>query len=106
MIVGLEIHVLTENHAMRLATTLLLILVLSGRVGLAQVGGNVGYGQAGGRARAEQNERAKRQLTRDEMPPTDTVIFLDASVLMNVKADEFVATFSVAEEAETVQDCQ
>ncbi len=91
---------------MRLLTMTLLILTLAARAGVAQVGGNVGYGQAGGRARAEQNERAKRQLTREEMPPTDTAMFLDASVLMNVKADEFVATFGVAVEAETVEVCQ
>jgi uncharacterized protein YggE len=91
---------------MRLATTTLLILFLTTRAGVAQVGGNVGYGQAGGRARADQYERAKRQLSRDEMPPTDTTVFLDASVLMNVKADQFVATFGVAEEAETVEACQ
>jgi uncharacterized protein YggE len=91
---------------MRLATTTLLILTLAARATVAQVGGNVGYGQSGGRARADQNERAKRQLTRDEMPPTDTTMFVDASVLMNVRADEFVATFSVAEEAEDVESCQ
>jgi uncharacterized protein YggE len=91
---------------MRLATTTLLILTLATRTGVAQVGGNVGYGQAGGRARADQNERAKRQLSRDEMPPTDTTVFIDANVLMNVKADQFVATFGVAEEAETVEACQ
>lgn len=91
---------------MRLATTTLLILTLAARAGVAQVGGNVGYGQAGARARADQNERAKRQLTREEMPSTDTSMFIDASVLMNVRADEFVATFGVAEEAETVEACQ
>jgi hypothetical protein len=91
---------------MRLATMILLILTLAARAGVAQVGGNVGYGQAGGRARAEQNERAKRQLTREGMPPTDIAMFIDASVLMNVKADEFVATFGFAVEAETVDACQ
>jgi uncharacterized protein YggE len=90
---------------MRLAMTALLILTFTARAGVAQVGGNVGYGQAGGRARADQNERAKRQLTREE-PPSDTTMFVDASVLMNVKADEFVATFGLAEEAETVEACQ
>ena len=91
---------------MRLATTTFLILTLTARAGVAQVGGNVGYGQPGGRARADQNERAKRQLTREEMPPTDATMFIDASVLMNVRADEFVATFGVAEEAENVESCQ
>lgn len=91
---------------MRLAMTTLLIFTLAARAGVAQVGGNVGYGQVSGRGRAAQNERAKRQLTREEMPPTDTTMFVDASVLMNVRADEFVATFGVAEEAETVEACQ
>ena len=90
---------------MRLATMTLLILTLAARAGVAQVGGNVSSGQPGGRARAEQNERAKRQLTREEMPPTDTSMFVDANALMNVKADEFVATFGVAVEAETVEAC-
>ena len=91
---------------MRLAMSTVLIVALTVRAGVAQVGGNVGYSQAGAQARAIQNERAKRQLTREEMPPTDTTMFVDASVLMNVKADEFVATFGVAEEAETVDGCQ
>ena len=91
---------------MRIATTTLLLLTLAARPGIAQTGGNVGYGQAGGRARADQGERAKRVVARDEMPPSDTSMFLDASVLMNVKADEFVATFGVAEEAETIEGCQ
>ena len=94
---------------MRIATMSLLSLVLAARTGVAQFGGNVGYGQvseARGRAHAEQNERTKRQLTREEMPASETAMFLDASVLMNVKADEYVATFGVVEEAETVEACQ
>ena len=91
---------------MSFAPICLSILILSARTGIAQVGGNVGYGQAAGRARAEQNERTKRQLTREEMPPSDSSMFVDASILMNVKADEFVATFGVAEEAETVEGCR
>jgi uncharacterized protein YggE len=96
----------TENLAMRFATMIFLVLTLAARAGVAQVGGNVGYGQVGGRARAEQMERAKRQLTREEMPATDTAMFIDASVLMNVKADEFVATFGIAVQGDTVEACQ
>jgi uncharacterized protein YggE len=87
-------------------TNLMLLLAFAGRAADAQVGGNVGYGEAGGRSRAQQTEVAKRQLARDEMPPTDSTMFIDASVLLNVKADEFVATFGIAEEAETVEACQ
>ncbi len=91
---------------MRTSATLIVLLALGARPALAQFGGNAAFAQGGGRARAEQNERAKRQINRDDMPPTATAIFLDASVLMNVKADEYVATFGVTEEAETVEACQ
>jgi uncharacterized protein YggE len=89
---------------MRFAT--IFLCIFTARTAVAQVGGNVGYGQASGRARAEQNERAKRQVAKDEMPPSDTAIFVDANVLINVKADEFVATFGVVAEGETVEMCQ
>jgi uncharacterized protein YggE len=71
----------------------------------AQASGNVGYAQSGGSARAEQNERNKRQLSQVELPPNGTSMFVEASVLMNVKADEFVAVFGLAQECVTVAEC-
>ncbi len=71
----------------------------------AQVGGNVGYAQNGGKAKAEQNEHNKRILTDNELPPSRNSMFIDANVLMNVKADEFVAVFGVTQEGETVAEC-
>lgn len=91
---------------MRIATASILLILAASRPGLGQVGGNAGYGQPGGRAQAVQEERAKRQVTRDDAPPSDTTLFVDANVLLNVKADQFVATFGVAEEAATVEACQ
>jgi uncharacterized protein YggE len=92
---------------MRIATSVLLLsLALGARAGLAQVSGNVGYGQQGGRGQAVQDERAMRQVTREELPASRDAMYLDAAVLMNVKADEFVAVFGVAAEAETVEACQ
>lgn len=85
---------------------IVLALVACAAVALAQVSGNVAYSQAGGRAKAEQNERNKRILTKEEMPPTGASMFIDASVLMNVKADQFVATFAVSQEGTTVAECQ
>jgi uncharacterized protein YggE len=70
-----------------------------------QVGGNAVYGQAGGKARAEQSERNKRVVAPAELPPTNTSTFVEANVLMNVKADEYVALFAVAREAPTVAEC-
>ncbi len=82
-----------------------LIIIASASVCFCQASGNVGYSQSGGSAKAEQNERNKRVLTKEEMPPTGTSMFIEASVLMNVKADEHVAVFGVAQECVTVAEC-
>lgn len=71
----------------------------------AQVSGNAAYSGTGGKARAEQRERAMRVLTKHELPPSPTSMFVEASVLMNVKADEYVAVFGIAEEGATPADC-
>ena len=90
----------------QLAVTALIVL-LAAQAGEAQVGGNVGYAEAvGARNRGGQPERPRRPLLKEEMPPSDTSMFVEASVLMNVRADAFVATFGLAEEAETVEACQ
>ncbi len=82
----------------------LMILVTSHQACLGQVGGNVAYSQPGGRPGAQQVERAKRLLTAPELPPSGTSMFVEANVLMNVKADEFVAVFGITEEGETVAE--
>ena len=72
----------------------------------AQASGNVGYSQSGsGRARAEANERGKRAVQKDDQPPNATSVFVEASVLMNVKADEYVAVFGLLQECVTVAEC-
>jgi uncharacterized protein YggE len=83
----------------------LVAVLLTAPACLAQVSGNVAYLEAGGKARAEQNERSQRILTRHELPPSPTSMFIEANVLMNVKADEYVAVFGVLQEAETVAEC-
>ena len=70
----------------------------------AETSGNIGYEQTGGKARAEQAERSQRVLTAQDLPPTDGSMFVDADVLMNVKADEFVAVFGISEEGASVQE--
>jgi uncharacterized protein YggE len=83
----------------------LLLLLLSVDC-FAQASGNVGYSQGGsGRARADANERNKRAVQKDDQPPTATSMFVDASVLMNVKADQFVAVFGLLQECATVAEC-
>jgi uncharacterized protein YggE len=74
-------------------------------VGFAQASGNAGYSQSGGNTRAKQNERSKRVLQQSELPPSATSMFVEANVLMNVKADEYVAVFGVLQEGATVEEC-
>jgi uncharacterized protein YggE len=84
---------------------LLIVLTAGQGVCHGQTSGNIGYSGEGVRANAEQNERGKRILTKEELPPTGTSMFVEASALMNVKADEYVAVFAVAQEGETVEEC-
>ncbi len=87
--------------------TLLLLLFLTAGAAVcrAQASGNVSYSQGGGSARAEQSERTRRQLGQYELPPDKTSMFVEAGVLMNVKADEFVAVFGLAQECASVPEC-
>jgi uncharacterized protein YggE len=71
----------------------------------AQVSGNLAYSANGAKGRAEQREQNKRLIPEQERPPTNTSMFVDADVLMNVKADEFVAVFGLSQEGETVAEC-
>lgn len=72
---------------------------------LAQASGNAAYSQSGGSGRAKQNERNKHIVQQGEQPPSATGMFVDASILMNVKADEYVAVFGVLQEGATVAEC-
>ncbi len=83
----------------------LLFAVAGPRLCFAQIGGNVGYAELGGRTSAVQSELANRVLTKEELPASGTSMFIEASVLINVKADEYVAVFAIAHEGETVAEC-
>jgi uncharacterized protein YggE len=83
----------------------LAIMLVMACPSFAQVSGNAGYSQSGVKARAEQRERSKRLLSKDELPPSGNSMYVDASVLMNVKADEYVAVFGIAQEGSTVAEC-
>jgi uncharacterized protein YggE len=71
----------------------------------AQISGNIAYSQPYGKSRPEQNERDKRLLSPSEMPPGSHSMFIEASVLMNVPADEYVAVFAVSQEGDTPAEC-
>lgn len=95
-----------EQKMKRMLPLIPLLLLLLSADCFAQASGNVGYSQGGsGRARADANERNKRTVQKDDQPPTATSMFVDASVLMNVKADQFVAVFGLLQECATVAEC-
>lgn len=91
--------------AVKKARLILILMFGASRFCLAQVGGGSVYNQdrSGGALGAE---RAKRILAKEEMPPSATSMFVDASVLMNVKADEYVAIFGVSQEGDTLEDAR
>ena len=70
-----------------------------------QISGNIGFNSQAGRSRADSRERGMRGLSEGEKPPTATGSFVEAHVLMNVKADEYVAVFALLREGETVAEC-
>jgi uncharacterized protein YggE len=79
-------------------------VVLTTGYGRAQTSGNIGYEGRGGKASAEQHERAQRVLSKEDLPPTDSSMFVDADVLINVRADEYVAVFGISQEGATVEE--
>ena len=89
----------------KFSIALLIGLIAIPSVCRGQASGNVGFSQNGGKGRAVQNERGKRVLTKEEMPPSGTSTFVEASVLMNVKADEYVAVFGISQEGESIAEC-
>ena len=108
---GVESHL--EECSMKRAIMVSLMILMASIVSVlvpligpdfcrGQVGGNIGFSQTAGKARAEQRERANRE---QDKPPTTTSTFVEANVLMNVKADEYVVVFGIVQEGETLADC-
>lgn len=95
---------------MKRALLVVLSLVSTSQVSFAQYGGNASASAMAGSSAVYRGdnrspaaiERAKRQLTPAELRDDGTSHFIEASVLMNVKADEYVAVFGVVEEGKTV----
>ena len=83
----------------------LALLIAGSGICQAQVSGNMAYSANGAKRRAELREHNKRLVPEQERPPSNTSMFVDADVLMNVKADEFVAVFGLSQEGKTVAEC-
>ena len=85
---------------MKKLTILCSVLLITALPGVAQVSGGAGtYGRNG--FDAHSIERAKRQPTFAETKDDGRSTFIDAAVLMNVKADEYVAVFALFAEGDT-----
>ena len=85
---------------MKLITTA--FLALAATCALAQVVGGAAYQERrGGASAALATELAKRVIGKDE-----TGRYLEASVLMNVRADEYVAVFAISEESKTLEEAR
>jgi uncharacterized protein YggE len=70
-----------------------------------QIAGNAAY-NAENHPGSSEVLRQLKSMSPDEMPPTLNSVFLDATVLMNVNADSYVATFGVSEEGPSAQDAK
>lgn len=83
------------------------LVIFAGLVamGQAQIAGGSAYNQnqISGRVGALNNEKAKRL---GEGVPSANEILVEANVLANVVADEYVAVFAVNTEGSTVDECQ
>ena len=86
---------------MRRILASILCLALAGST-IAQVAGGAGT-YSGGSAQ-DREELGNRQISAAEMPPPGAS-YVDAAVLANVKADEYVAVFGLVQEGETPAVC-
>jgi uncharacterized protein YggE len=90
---------------MKISLLLALSLLVRSSECFAQVIGNSAYAAPDGKLRPEQNERDKRVLSQTELPPGSNTMFIEASVLINVPADEYVAVFAVSQVGQTPAEC-
>ncbi|BCM88977.1 hypothetical protein IAD21_00819 [Abditibacteriota bacterium] len=81
-----------------------LVLVLGSRVGFAQFSGSAGENAPTVGGAPTLTELAKRQPTAAETKDDGNSTFIEASLLMNVKADEYVAVFGSMSEGLTPEE--
>ena len=55
--------------------------------------------------RSSKERRSKHVIAKDDHPPSATSMFVEANILMNVRADQYVAVFAVAQEGESLAEC-
>ena len=87
-----------------LAITILTLTTISE----GQIAGGSTYNpnQVTGRAGALSNEKAKHTISPGESPANPNELFIEANILANVLADEYVAVLGVNTEGVTIEECQ
>ena len=65
---------------------------------LAQVSGNIVYTDA-------KHKREPHDISLGNISPDESAVFVEAHVLLNAKADQYVAVFGASQEGRTVQEC-
>jgi uncharacterized protein YggE len=81
----------------------LLLYLAATTSAFTQVSGNVEFEKSNDNY--SYSSRSSSSASYDKMYLSDTTILIPASVIMNVKADEFVAVWAVKEESKTISQC-
>ena len=89
-------NILAENLLQRANPVLFFCIVLPFTFVYSQKAGNSVYGQ---------NYSYGKQAGTGNLYISDSTFLIEASVMSNVKADEYVVTFGVDEEAATLKEC-
>ncbi|MBI4852102.1 MAG: SIMPL domain-containing protein [Acidobacteria bacterium] len=85
--------------------SLLLVFVIPESI-FAQAAGNVIYSQEkGNTATTADNKKAYQEMASGNVFIAANTLLFESSVLMNVKADEYVTTLAVEQECPTVEEC-
>ena len=71
----------------------------------AQVAGNVIYSQEKGNVGVTENKKIYQETPSGNVFISSSTVMFESSILMNVKADEYVTTLAVEQECVNVEEC-
>ena len=87
-----------------LALLALFVFTVSNNV-FAQVAGNVIYSQEKGSAGVAENKKIYQETPSGNVFLSPSTVMFESSILMNVKADEYVTTLAIEQECINVEEC-
>lgn len=83
----------------------LVMLFVFAHTAQAQVSGNIAYSQEKGNATSYENKKTFQEVPSGNVFLGNNTVVFETSVLMNVKADEYVVTLAVEQECANVEEC-